>query len=96
MLRSINIGSQLLLFHVMSTLDFAQLEKGLFSVSLERFSPKSLLQEVVSLERFNLEGKKIQLLFDIEGIRQVDQLVSDKNRVAQVLLNLIQNAIKFS
>jgi signal transduction histidine kinase len=44
MLESIKTGSQLMLFNVMNTLDFAQLEKGSLSECSEEFSVINMLQ----------------------------------------------------
>ena len=44
MLQSIKTGSQLMLFNVMNTLDFAQLEKGSLSECSEEFSVINMLQ----------------------------------------------------
>jgi hypothetical protein len=43
MLNSISNGSKLMLFNVMNTLDFAQLEKGLLSECCEEFSVINML-----------------------------------------------------
>jgi signal transduction histidine kinase len=55
-----------------------------------------MLQDITSLERFNLDSKQIKMQFDLEGVRQYDWVKADKQRISQIYLNLLQNAIKFS
>jgi signal transduction histidine kinase len=63
---------------------------------MEVFSPLDLLQSVISLEHLNLESKGIQISLAMNQIKSFGCLRGDKHRIAQVLLNLLQNAIKFS
>ena len=62
MLTYIQTESNLLLFQVMNSLDYAQLERGVFNLHLDEFNPKSLIQEVVKLETINLEHKQIEVV----------------------------------
>ena len=79
----------------MNTLDFAQLERGCLRTSLEEFSVNTLTKDMIELERFNLDNKNIQVLFYDDNLTY-DQMMGDKARISQILLNLLQNAIKYT
>ena len=76
-------------------LDHSKIEAGKLHLSLAPTSIHSLAVSVVSLFRANAEHKGLQLHLDLDP-NVADWVIADAQRLKQVLLNLIGNAIKFT
>jgi PAS domain S-box-containing protein len=80
---------------VNDVLDFSKIEAGQVDLDTMRFSPRSLVENVLSILSAFAERKPIVL--DATIAPDVPALVEgDYNRVRQILLNLVNNAIKFT
>ena len=76
-------------------LDLARIEAGRFELEPVPFSPRQLVDEVAALERGQAQLKG--LAFDVQlDPRLPPWLLGDALRIRQVLLNLANNAIKFT
>ncbi|GAB1360266.1 ATP-binding protein [Porphyromonadaceae bacterium] len=92
-IKIIHQSNDLLLALISDILDLAKIESGMVDLEKEELSLKDLCTEVVqSLERKTKEGVKLILDTPLEEC----QLLSDRKRVTQIYLNLINNAIKFT
>ncbi|WP_430973590.1 response regulator [Sunxiuqinia rutila] len=80
---------------VNDTLDFSKIESQKLQLDQVDFSLDKLLSEVITLNRRNAEAKQLELILDT---RQLPPLVlsGDAFRLKQVLINLLNNAIKFT
>lgn len=76
-------------------LDIARLESDQLPLERERFAPAELLQTLRALFMPSAQEKGIVLDID-PGTHLQDELVGDRNRIRQVLVNLLGNAIKFT
>jgi CheY-like chemotaxis protein len=76
-------------------LDHSKIEAGKLHLALAPTSLHSLAISVVSLFRANAEHKGLQLHLDLDP-NVADWVIADAQRLKQVLLNLIGNAIKFT
>ncbi len=76
-------------------LDFSKIEAGKLSLECIAFNPRSVIESVIDLQHFQAEEKKIKLSCTIND--RVPSLVfGDPNRLRQIILNLVSNALKFT
>lgn len=76
-------------------LDISKLEADKFAIENKSFDLSALLQSVARLFRPLIEGKG--LVFEVQcGFDDGVEVVADPNRVRQVLVNLLANALKFT
>ena len=76
-------------------LDHSKIEAGKLTLSYAPVSLHAMASSVCTLFRANADAKGVALSFDIDpGVQ--DWVVCDAQRLKQVLLNLVGNAIKFT
>ena len=76
-------------------LDFSKIEAGRLEIEKQSFNIRELLTEVITISRDQVKEESVNLISNIE--KSVPSIVeSDPNRIRQILLNLICNAIKFT
>jgi PAS domain S-box-containing protein len=76
-------------------LDFSKIEAGKMELDLVDFSLRTVLADTVRALAARAHTKGLELLSDVQpGVP--DALVGDAGRLRQVLLNLVNNAIKFT
>lgn len=76
-------------------LDLSRIEAGKFAIKPVPFNLKILLNNVIGLIRFKIGEKKLTVHLDFELVCP-DSIISDPDRIRQVLLNLLDNAVKFT
>ena len=76
-------------------LDFSKIEAGKLDVENVEFNLADTLDNLVNFISIKAEEKHLELLFDVEPNIPMD-LVGDPLRLTQVLVNLANNAIKFT
>jgi signal transduction histidine kinase len=86
--------SQHLLNIVNDLLNFSKTEAGLNELQPTEFDPKELVEGVASLLHNSAERKNIFLSSEIEP--QIPAVIGDSEKLRQILLNLVSNAIKFT
>ncbi len=88
-------SAQQLLAILNEILDISKLEAGKQELVLEPFSLVDTLNAAISLQRASIEQKGLELLVDIDP--ELDTVFKgDPARIRQVLLNLLNNACKFT
>ena len=88
-------STETLVTMVNDLLDLAQLEAGTFKVVQLPFEPATLLGRVESTMRIIAEGKGLTLTSHIHPALP-SHLLGDGDRLHQILLNLVSNAVKFT
>jgi signal transduction histidine kinase/CheY-like chemotaxis protein len=78
-----------------SVLDFSKMESGRAELEQIEFRPLAVAQRVLELHRPNARRKSLELVLD-SALPAGTCLVGDPTKLAQVLGNLVDNAIKFS
>lgn len=76
-------------------LDFSKIESGAMSIDNSPFNLNDMLDNVSGIVSEKANAKKLELIFDIDQ-RIPNQLMGDSLRLSQILINLINNAIKFT
>ncbi len=76
-------------------LDFAKIEAGRMDLELTPFSMQDLVHDVVNAMSLRAQAKGLELKNEISTDVPAG-LVGDPNRITQVLVNLVGNAIKFT
>lgn len=83
------------LIYIVKDLDMiTKLETGDLSLTTETFDIVELVQNVFELLEMKASKKKITLSFDMEYKRPI-MVVADKERIQQVITNLVVNSIKY-
>jgi signal transduction histidine kinase/CheY-like chemotaxis protein len=94
-LERIDEASALLLGIINGILDMSKIEAGKFELNDEAFNFESMLKRIVGVARISADDKKQVLSVDIDkNIPEI--LVGDEQRLSQVVMNLMGNAVKFT
>ena len=91
----IQTASDALLAVVNDVLDFAKLEEGKLELAPVPFMVRRLVEDSVSIVRASAAAKKLPIEIEVEP-ELPSVLIGDDHRLRQVLLNLLNNAIKFT
>lgn len=95
LLNTVQRSGKSLLIIINEILDFSKFESGKLILDKQAFRPYTLL--IDTLELFTEDAKAKNLILRSEFI--IDEhlvLIGDKNRLQQIISNLINNAIKFT
>lgn len=76
-------------------LDFSKIEAGALSIEQAPFSLNKILRALAAIVSIGVRGKPIEIVFDIPHDIP-DMLLGDSLRLQQILLNLTNNAVKFT
>jgi len=76
-------------------LDFSKIEAGKLMIRASSFEPDVLITDLGDMLGLQAHDKKLELLFDIDR-RLPATIMGDQLRISQVLINLLNNAIKFT
>lgn len=94
-LRLIQKNGQHLLHLINDVLDMAKIESGRMNLHPERFKVHDLLEEVTSITS-TLASEKNNALFIEHDSDCEAEVYADNTRIRQVMINLVNNAIKFT
>jgi len=92
--REIYRSSRHLLGMIDDILDLSRIEAQRLPLRLEPTDPAELIREAVATASGLLRGKNVALTMSIPAI--LPELLVDRTRIRQVLLNLLNNAIRFT
>jgi signal transduction histidine kinase len=94
-LRLIQKNGQHLLHLINDVLDMAKIESGRMNLHPEKFKVHELLSEVTSITSTLASEKNIALFIAEDSDSEVE-IFADNTRIRQVMINLVNNAIKFT
>ncbi len=93
--QRVSSAGQALLAIVNDVLDFSKLEAGQVEIAPRPASPLAVAQDALALFAPQADAKRLWLECQAEGDLP-EQVMIDPDRVRQVLLNLVGNAVKFT
>jgi PAS domain S-box-containing protein len=93
-LRMVEKSANHLLSLINDVLDISKIEAGQLDVGCKPFDVRSSIDKVAGIARPMAEKKGLRL--GVEIAPEIDMLASDSRRFEQVLLNLLNNAVKFT
>ena len=88
-------SGKLLLALISDILDFSKIESGEIHLEEIDFNLKNLVEDVLRIARPKVTDAKVELYYDYDEKVQ-ENFVGDPTRVRQIILNLLNNAIKFT
>ncbi|CAK0780183.1 two-component system, sensor histidine kinase and response regulator [Gammaproteobacteria bacterium] len=94
-LQKIILSATALLNIINDILDFSKIESGKFTIETIPFNIKSVLDTTSNVTAMRAAEKNLELIFHIDP-NIPSHLIGDPFRLGQVLLNLVNNAIKFT
>ncbi len=76
-------------------LDFSKIEAGKMSIEVVEFPIESVAQDLVTMTTGKFEDKDVEFIFRVDpGVPA--RLLGDPLRIGQILINFVNNAIKFT
>lgn len=94
-LRLIQKNGQHLLSLINDVLDMAKIESGRMNLHPERFKVHDMLEHVISITSTLANAKNLALYIDPDSEKELE-ILADNTRLNQVMINLVNNAIKFT
>ncbi len=93
--HAIKISSNNLLSLINDILDFSKIESGKLELDSVNFSIKDLVQNLKEILGLKARQKSLDLIFELDP-KLHSFFVSDNLKISQVLINLINNSLKFT
>ncbi len=94
-LNSVYISSERLIKLVNDFLNFSRLESGKTNLLLEKLPLEDLILSVVTELKLEAEEKKLKLLWKAPE-KPLPLIMADREKMRQVFINLVDNAIKYT
>lgn len=94
-LGKINVSSRLLLSLINEVLDMSKIESGKMVLAEEEVNLAELVHGVVTMVQPQINHKNLIFKTYVNGITH-ENVVSDMQRLQQLLLNLLSNAVKYT
>ncbi len=93
--RVVRTSGEALLAIVNDILDYEKIESGAMPLVVEATVLRDVVEDVFDIQAVRATERRIELIYDL-GADLPYAVRTDRNRVRQVLSNLVSNAIKFS
>ena len=94
-LNLVKLSAESLLAIINDVLDFSKIEAGKLDIENIPFHLRESLEETMRSLSFRAGQKGLELIVDVQE-EVPEDLLGDPNRVRQILINLVGNAIKFT
>ena len=94
-LDKITVSGQYLLALINDVLDMSRIESGKVTIDAVDAHLPDIIRNLQTIVESNISDKKLEFIVDTKDVVHED-IVTDKLRLNQVLLNILSNAIKFT
>ena len=94
-LRTLQFSAENLLGLINDILDFNKIDSGKLILERVPFEPKNLINRIIHSYSYQIRDKALEIIYEPD-FSIPNTLVGDPVRIAQILNNLISNAIKFT
>lgn len=94
-LKVVQSSSESLLHLIDDVLDFSKIEAGRIEIDHAGFNLRETIENIAEAMNFRATEKGIELICYVDQTLPT-RLIGDKNRLRQIVVNLIGNAIKFT
>ncbi len=94
-IKQIKISGKNLLVIINDILDFSKIEAGKMDIIEAAYEPLSVINDVASIVNSRIGAKNIEFTMDIP-INIPKKLMGDNFRIHQIMINLLNNAVKFT
>jgi len=93
--NKVHRSARMLLGIINDILDFSRIEAGKLQIDRVDFDLDEVMDDLADITALQAEGKGLELVF-VQSPRLPTQLVGDPLRLGQILVNLTNNAVKFT
>lgn len=94
-LDKVDASSRQLLGIINDVLDMSKIDANKFEITQDEFDFEKMMQNIFNVVQVKLDEKHQEFHFDIDSAFS-RKIISDELRLSQVLINLLNNAIKFT
>lgn len=94
-LNNIKVSGESLLTIINDILDFSKIESGKMDIVENTYKPISMLNDLKMIFENRVIDKPIELIYHVDD-NIPEMLCGDEHRLRQVIINLVNNAIKFT
>ena len=94
-LSKISTSSEHLLSLINDILDMSRIESGKVKINENPLHLPDLLHDIRTIVQPNIASKQLNFLIDTVDVRD-ENIIADKLRLTQILLNILSNGIKFN
>jgi len=91
----IKASGQTLLTIINDILDFSKIESGMMTINEAEYEPMSVVNDVANIIMTRIGNKELELTVDVDP-NLPHELYGDNIRIKQIMINLANNAIKFT
>jgi len=93
--RDIDLAGRNLTSVVRDILDFSELQSGHMELEEESYNITSTINDIINMAMARREGKKIEIIVDCNPDIPA-MLLGDEKKLRRIIMNLLDNAIKFT
>lgn len=94
-INEIKVSGKSLLTIINDILDFSKIESGKMDIVPIEYEPMSIVNDITNIIMARLEEKDVEFILDIDP-NIPNKLYGDNDRIKQIILNIANNAVKFT